>query len=469
MNPKELRDAAQYSPIRLDASGAADGAGFARGAVSFLVDARGGRSHLRLLAAGSAPEVDAHPAARGARVFDLRGYVLLPAMVNAHTHLDLTHIGPRAHDPGLGFVPWVEMIRADRAADDNEARRSVLRGIELSRSAGVVAAGDIAGAPRDTPGRASLAPWRAMREAGFGGVSFLEFFAIGAGRERYLQWLPGVIDAAVREDEPAMDGDTGQRAQIGLQPHAPNTVCLDAYRWSARQALARGMRLATHLSETAEEREFIGAARGPMRDMLERFGLWDEGALAEIGLGRSPAAHVAGVLRSARPIVAHVNDASDADIVHLAEMGATVAYCPRASDYFGAPSKFGPHRYRDMLRAGVPVALGTDSLVNLPEDAARTPAEGGRGMSIMDEMRLLWRRDGTDPHMLLAMGTTHGARALGMDESQFAFGQGGLSPAAGRVIVGLAAVRIGAAAVPAEAAPALCALLVDAPAELLLN
>lgn len=468
MNPKELRDAAQSSPIRLDAAGAADGAGFARAPVSLLVDARDGRTRPVLLAVGSSEEVGAHPASRAARVFDLRDRVLLPAMVNAHTHLDLTHIGPRPHDPRGGFVPWVEMVRAGRAADEDEARRSVLRGIELSRSAGVVAAGDIAGAPRATPGRAGLAPWRAMREAGFAGVSFLEFFAIGSGRERYLQWLPRVIEAAAREEEePLRDGRDGRPARIGLQPHAPNTVCLDAYRWAAREASRRGMRLATHLSETAEEREFIGAARGPMRDMLERFGLWDEGALAEIGHGRSPAAHVADALRGARPIVAHVNDAGDGDIERLAEMGATVAYCPRASDYFGAPAKFGPHRYREMLRAGVPVALGTDSLVNLPADAAQTPAEGGRGMSILDEMRLLWRRDGTDARTLLAMGTTHGARALGMDEGAFVLD--GAVAIVGREIAGLAAVRVDAAARPPGAGPGEWVLQSDAPAELLLD
>lgn len=467
MNPKELRDAAQSSPIRLDAAGAADGAGFARTPVSLLVDARSGRARPVLLAVGSSEEVAAHPASRSARVFDLRDRVLLPAMVNAHTHLDLTHIGPRPHDPHGGFVPWVEMIRAARAADDDEARRSALRGIELSRSAGVVAAGDIAGAPRATPARAGLAPWRAMREAGFAGVSFLEFFAIGAGRERYLQWLPRVIEAAAQEEEPSRDGRDGLSARIGLQPHAPNTVCLGAYRWAAREASRRGMRLATHLSETAEEREFIGAARGPMRDMLERFGLWDGGALAEIGHGRSPTAHVADALRGARPIVAHVNDASDGDIERLAEMGATVAYCPRASDYFGAPARFGPHRYRDMLRAGVPVALGTDSLVNLPADAARTPAEGGRGMSVLDEMRSLWRRDGTDARTLLAMGTTHGARALGMDEGAFVLG--GAMAINGRDIAGLASVQVDAAARPPAAGPAEWVLQSDAPAELLLD
>lgn len=466
MNPKELRIAAQSSPVRINAAGAADAQAGGRGRfapASFLVDARDGSTRPLLLAAGLPAQVDAHPAARAARVLDLPQSVILPAMVNAHTHLDLTHIGPRPHDVAAGFVQWVEMIRANRAENAEQVRASVLRGVELSRSAGVVAAGDIAGAPRDTPGRASLAPWRAMIESGFGGVSFLEFFAIGTGRERFRQWLPPLLDEALREQ--AAHG-TGA-ARFGLQPHAPNTVELAAYAWAAEQAARCGVRLSTHLAESPEEREFVGAARGPMRDMLERFGLWDELASREIGHGRSPVAHAADALRPARPLVAHVNDASDADIELLAAMGATVAYCPRASEYFGASAHFGPHRYRDMLAAGVPVALGTDSIVNLPDDAARTPAEGGRGMSILDEMRLLWRRDRTNPRTLLAMGTQTAAAALGLDAAEFTFNPG-------HRIAGLVTVEVGGRAgggMKGQAVddPLIEVLDSNGPAQLLLN
>lgn len=463
MNPKELRIAAQSSPLRINAAGAADaraagGRSFAP--ASLLVDARPASTRPLLLAAGLPEEVDAHPAARAARVLDLPRSIILPAMVNAHTHLDLTHIGPRPHTSASGFVAWVEMIRANRAENSEQARLSVLRGIELSRSAGVVAAGDIAGAPRDTPGRASLAPWRAMIQSGFSGVSFLEFFAIGAGRERFRQWLPPLLDDALREWATRGTG----AARIGLQPHAPNTVEIAAYAWAAEQAARRGVPLSTHLAESPEEREFVGAARGPMRDMLERFGLWDELAARDIGLGRSPVAHVAQALRPARPMVAHVNDASDADIEGLVKMGATVAYCPRASAYFDAPAHFGPHRYRDMLAAGVPVVLGTDSIVNLPDEAARTPAEGGRGMSILDEMRLLWRRDQTDPHTLLAMGTSHAAAALGLDGAEFTFNTG-------HRIAGLVRVEVGGTEGPRpmRGDPLTIVLESDEPAELLLN
>ncbi|MCA9291150.1 MAG: amidohydrolase family protein, partial [Phycisphaerales bacterium] len=74
-----------------------------------------------------------------------------------------------------------------------------------------------------------------------------------------------------------------------------------------------------------------------------------------------------------------------------------------------------PHAYRSMLAGGVNVALGTDSILCLD-----TPDR----ISTLDEMRLLRRRDGTDPVTLLAMATIHGARALGFDEGLVEFSPG---------------------------------------------
>jgi cytosine/adenosine deaminase-related metal-dependent hydrolase len=109
-------------------------------------------------------------------------------------------------------------------------------------------------------------------------------------------------------------------------------------------------------------------------------------------------------------LVAHVNDATDRGIEILAETETSVAYCPRASSYFGAIDHFGAHRYREMIDAGVNVCLGTDSIVNLD-----TPDR----MSTLDEMRLLWDQGDRDASRLLAMGTRNGAIALGIDPDRF--------------------------------------------------
>ena len=134
-----------------------------------------------------------------------------------------------------------------------------------------------------------------------------------------------------------------------------------------------------------------------------------------------------GVLAAGRFTVAHVNDADDGAIETLARTGASVVYCPRASAYFGAPGHFGPHRYREMLDAEIPVALGTDSAVNLPEPLT--------SLGVLEEMRLLHARDGTAAATLLRMGTVHGATALGLPREEFIFQRRSGGPVAGIVRV----------------------------------
>lgn len=364
---------------------------------------------IRVLAVGKSPEVARHPAAAGCEIIERAGHVILPGLANAHAHLDLTHIGPMEHDSEAGFVPWIDIVRERRARTPDGIARSVRAGIDLSRRGGVVAVGDIAGAP---DGRPTLAPFDVMRAEGMAGVSYVEFFAIGkrelASRERVREMIEGASVQRARE-----------YTRLGLQPHAPYSVDLRSYQWAAEFARARALPLATHLAETIEEREFVAQGTGPQRGFLESIGVWDGDILARIGQGMSPVGHLRGVLESAREahqpiLLVHLNGVTDADIEILARSGASVVYCPRASAYFGAGRTFGPHRYRDMLAAGVNVALGTDSIINLPPGDVTA-----HGITTLDDMRLLLARDGVPAATLLEMATTNAARAMGLTETWF--------------------------------------------------
>ena len=99
--------------------------------------------------------------------------VLAPGFVNAHTHLDLTHIGPVPFDAETAsFVDWITLIREGRHTDDGDVARSVEEGVARSIRGGVVAVGDIAGV-------GSESPLRVLRESPLRGVSFIELFGLG--------------------------------------------------------------------------------------------------------------------------------------------------------------------------------------------------------------------------------------------------------------------------------------------------
>ena len=404
--------------MRIDALGVADAAREVRGegqrGVSVLIElAPHGWPRARVIAVGSAAAVDGHEAAGLPSLVRLArpGSVLIPGLVNAHTHLDLTHIGPRPHDPEAGFVPWIEMIRRHRLGTREEIAASVSLGASLSLRAGVVAGGDIAGG---VGGRAGLSGDEALAATGLAGVSFMEFFALGAGEER---GLAGVREAIGRAEARGLFRQPPPRVRFGIQPHSPYSVGPAAFIAAAEMLAGRGP-MCTHLAESAEERALVEGASGPLRRMLEGFGLWTDNLDRVFGRPVSPVEHVRDCALGRVSLFAHVNDARDADLGLLADAGASVAYCPRASAYFGAERHFGAHRFREMLQSGVNVALGTDSIVNLPADAPTS------GMSILDEMRFLHRYDGTDARMLLEMGTLNGARALGLPEEAFEICEG---------------------------------------------
>lgn len=410
--------------VRLDAAGVIDADGLHAVPGSILLEIQAPKTSIsiagstvprgaaRVLAAGTPPLVDADPRSTVARRVNLPGHLLIPPLVNAHTHLDLTDIGPKPFDPHLGFTGWIDMVRRERPASPDAIAAAVAHGIELSLQGGVAAVGDIAGAPAGQP---QLAPFHTLRRSPLAGVSFIEFFAIGKGEPAGL----ARVEALFRNAASGLAEDPSPTHRLGLQPHAPNTVSLAGYQRAVDLAEEFDLPLSTHLAETPEERMFIASGTGPQRELLERLGLWDDGLLNSIGRGETPIAHLARVLNRRAFSAAHVNDASESDLEILHRARTTVVYCPRASTYFGAANRFGPHRYRDMISKGIPVALGTDSVINIP---TRDVELGG--LSIWDEIRLLHARDETPSLVLLAMASIHGARALGMDHARFTFSPG---------------------------------------------
>lgn len=413
--------------FRFNAGAVVDGVGTCVSPASMLIECEetnspvhdavtlGTSGVLRVVYVGEPARVDAllrEKCWTPARVAERPGCVLTPGFVNAHAHLDLTHIGPREFDPAQGFTGFIKVVLANRLTEEAAVVDSIARGVSLSLKGGVVAVGDIGGV---IAGQPTLVPYRALRQSPIFGVSYLEFFGLGTVEDVNLQALERLCDEWHRDYSSSEDEYS---VRLGLQPHAPYTASPRLYMRAGEIARERGLKLCTHLAETPEEREFIKSASGPFRAFLERVGWWPAGVSAgsisdAAGQGLTPVVYFEKHLQRAQScLLAHVNDASDADIAMLAAGGHSVVYSPRSSSYFRNHEYFGPHQYREMLKAGVNVCLGTDSVINLPSSER---------ISTLDEMRLLYCRDAMDARELLAMATVRGARALGLHESRFSF------------------------------------------------
>lgn len=339
--------------------------------------------------------------------FDASSCVLVPGFVNAHTHLDLSHIGPQPYDKQSGFEGWLGMVLRERATTESAIQEATRRGLELSLHGGVVAVGDISGTWSNIPARV-------LARSPLGGTSFIEAFGLGDTQDDALTRLTGCVQDSKGRTRSNSDGDVG--VVIGTSPHAPYTAG-PALIHGARRILDESVPMMIHVAESHAEREFVAEGVGPKRALLQRIGTWTDSSLDGLAMGKTPVAHVLDALSKSASgtVFAHVNDASDDDITALRRSRVHVAYCPRASAYFGHHEDFGEHRYRDMLDADVNVALGTDSIINCP-------AEHADRLTTFDDVRLLSVRDGFDPVHAVACATWRGARSLCLPEDWFMFG-----------------------------------------------
>ena len=328
----------------------------------------------RIAAVGNANDLTGSPAT------DYGDAVICPGFVNAHTHLELSLLAGRI-PPGPDFIDWIRRLVAalDTEPPTRETTVAAMRvGVNASLAAGVTLIGDITRSPSWTREVLGQSPLRS--------VSFGEVIAVGTRRHR----LAARLDAATSVQW------LSQRSRAGISPHAPYTVEPQALRACAERATQADMPLCIHLAETAIEDQFTRSREGPFAAYLRGLGIWDDDIPAS---DCSPVELTArtGVLTS-RTVVAHANYVTDEDIDIIAESGASVAYCPRTHTAFD----HAPHRFREMIARGVNVCVGTDSLASNPS------------LSVLDELRFLRRHHpDVSADRILAMGTLHGAAALG--------------------------------------------------------
>ncbi len=311
----------------------------------------------------------------GSKVIDHGPGALMPALVNAHTHLELSCLKGKTK-PGVGMTAWVRSLLQARAEiEPEEARAGLHEAIPKVRSQGAGLIGDVCN-QRETA--------LALAKADFHSWSFLEF--LGGSPPAETDGLKGLSF----EDGPFAHG-------VSLAGHAPHTTTGEALREAKQIAAGLNLPFSLHLAESPDEVEFIRSGGGPWRDLLDERGL-------EISFkprGMSPVAYVdsLGILDSGT-LAVHLTRADRDDLALLAQKGARVCVCPRSNlNITGALPPL-----PDMLRAGLKPALGTDSLSSVSS------------LSLWDEMAFIaGAYPDLSPADILAMATINGAKALGCE------------------------------------------------------
>ena len=324
--------------------------------------------------------------APGGRTVDLGNALLLPGLVNTHTHLELTAMRGFLED--LDFRSWIlRLTTAKRAVLSRDMLLDAARyGIAEGLRHGITTFADTcdSGVALD-----------AMRETGVRGIMYQEVFGPDPAQcAASLAELRDKIDR-LRPLETTL-------VRLGVSPHAPYTVSDELFTAVARYARDAGLSVAVHIAESSLEQDLVVRGAGAFADGLRARGI------AAAPRAGTPVELLAALdVLSARTLLIHCVRVGDADVARIAQSRCSIAHCPASNAKLG----HGIAPLTDFMAAGITVGLGSDSVAS------------NNRMDILGEARLaaLFQRarlgsfSEISASEAIHLATLGGARAIGVD------------------------------------------------------
>ena len=349
-----------------------------------------------IIAVGPRTEiVSRFPAARAA---DFGEAAILPGLVNAHSHLELTVMRGFLEQEENNFFAWLRKLTLARLA--MTAEDLVVSGtcgaIEAAR-AGVTCMGDASSAAREAIG--------ALGTVGLRGIVYQESFGPdpnGAG-DNVARLRTQILELR------ALENDT---VRVGVSPHAPYTVSGPQLELIARLAIDENLPLMMHAAESEAEKLLMLEGQGVFADGLRSRGIqWPTPGISTIQYLQRH-----GILET-KPLFAHCVNVDDRDLELIKQNSAGIAHCPKSNAKLGHSRA----RFAEFIRHDLNVGLGSDSMASnntcdIIEEArfatllARLP--GNRDDLVKNER--MTAPDLITAEQALYAATFGGARALGL-------------------------------------------------------
>jgi cytosine/adenosine deaminase-related metal-dependent hydrolase len=325
-----------------------------------------------------------------ARVSDFGQAAILPGLINAHSHLELTVMRGFLENEERDFAAWLRKLTLARMAmtDEDLLVSATCGAIEAAR-AGITCSGDSSSSARQS--------MKALRDVGLRGIVYQESFGPD----------PKLADenvAKLREQSEELHGLENDLVLAGVSPHSPYTVSAPQLELISRLAIDERLPVMMHAAESEAEKLFMLAGHGPFAEGLKARGLeWDASGISTI---QYLARH--GILET-KPLLAHCVNVDDSDLELIKQSSAGIAHCPKSNAKLG----HGRAPFAKFLSHGINVGLGSDSVASnntcdILEEArfatllVRLPFSGGLPPAVTAEQSLF-------------AATLSGARALGLE------------------------------------------------------
>ena len=276
----------------------------------------------------------------GGAVEDLGNVAILPGLVNAHTHLELSWMRGQVA-PASSMPAWAASLMALRRTVSHEPPEPIVTAIAEARRSGTCLVGDVTN---------TFATFDPLLDSELSAVLFRE-----------------LLGFAVTEPAALMAKVSGEIADLTpvewlrpvVAPHAPYSVSPALLQAIARSS--RGHPLSIHLGESAQEIEFLAEGTGEWRALLQALGVWNAAWTAP---GCGPVEYLDRLGMVDRNLLAvHGVHFTDSELSRLASAGATVVACPRSNRWTGA----GDPPIEKFHSSGVRTAIGTDSLASVAD------------------------------------------------------------------------------------------------------
>ena len=338
-----------------------DGAPLRGGAV--VVDATGRIAQVEEAEAGSVPEAAASVSRTPEGAPRLRQTVLLPGLVNAHSHLELTGLGGKITEDD--FPAWIaHLTRLWRERKPSDYLDAARQGVRDSWAMGVTTVADCG---------ATGSVLQALHELGGSGIAYHEIFGPATDQaDAALEAWALRLSELRRFETP--------RVRLGASPHAPYTVSGPLYRLAVAHARKERLPIAVHVAESPLEDEFVRNAAGGFADNHRARGMAPEAR------GLSPVAWLdKHEVFGADCVAIHCCTVDGDDIETLARRGAGVAHCPRSNrrhHRIDAP-------LAQLLGAGLRVGVGTDSVASVSPLDLLAEARHARALASLDAQEAL--------------------------------------------------------------------------------